>query len=333
MKIITIAAAKGGVGKTSLTAALAVAANLDMPDIRVGIADLDPQGSLTLWWNCRGQPRPHLCNLAGLALADALPGVRAAGFDLLFVDCPPSFSAILRHAIGVADLVLVPAQASDVDLAAIASTVEMAQRAGIPYRTVLNRPVFRTRIAGSAVRTLRERGGMLWPPLHQRVQVPAAMASGLTAMETQPGGAAAREMGELWRGVRAMLDDTPERPHLDQARRPKLAIAPGGSHDRRPAGTRRAAEQQGRGGAAPRAGDPHAPQAGRAPHRRDPTDRDLRRIQGVRRAARVDGGAGNRGRDRAAAARLLITDRLADEPLDCIPLIPPLVVMPFFAPL
>lgn len=226
MKTIVLAAAKGGVGKTSLTAALATAAGLDMPDVRVGIVDLDPQGSLTHWWNVRAQDRPQLCDLAGAALSAALPGLRAAGIDLLFADCPPGFSAILRAAIEAADLVLVPAQASALDLAAIASTVGMASRAGVPHRTVLNRAVFRSRIAGHAVRLLRERGGMLWPPVHQRVEIAAAMAWGRTALETQPAGAAAREIAALWQGVRAVLDATPDRGGAVRPRLPRVAMAP-----------------------------------------------------------------------------------------------------------
>src|SRR5580692_8793527 len=69
-------------------------------------------------------------------------------------------------------------------------------RGAIPlaYRTVLTRAVFRSRVAGHAVQVLRERGGMLWPPTHQRVEHAMAMAPGRTVQETQPAGAASREI-------------------------------------------------------------------------------------------------------------------------------------------
>jgi predicted signal transduction protein with EAL and GGDEF domain len=158
VKIVALAPAKGGVGKTTLTAALATAAALDLPDTRVGVVDLDPQGSLTHWWNHRRQDRPLFYDLAGASLAEAMPGLRAAEFELLFADCPPGFSDILRETIEAAYLALVPAQASALDRAAIESTVEMCERAGIPHRTVLSRAIFRSRIAGGAVQLLRERG-------------------------------------------------------------------------------------------------------------------------------------------------------------------------------
>ena len=69
MKIIALAAAKGGVGKTTLAAALSAAAVLEWPSARIGLIDLDPQGSLTLWWNARARPSPVLLNDAGGALS------------------------------------------------------------------------------------------------------------------------------------------------------------------------------------------------------------------------------------------------------------------------
>jgi hypothetical protein len=67
----------------------------------------------------------------------------------------------------------------------------MADLAGVPLRIVLNRAVFRSRPAGEAVTELRKRGRLLWPPVHLRVAVVAAMGAGRTALETEPGGAAA----------------------------------------------------------------------------------------------------------------------------------------------
>lgn len=53
--MITIAAvnSKGGVGKTTLTSALAVRAAEDSP--RVAMVDMDPQKSLVEWWKRRGK--------------------------------------------------------------------------------------------------------------------------------------------------------------------------------------------------------------------------------------------------------------------------------------
>ena len=204
MKIIALAAAKGGVGKTTLAAALSVAA-ADRPDARVGLVDLDPQGSLTRWWNARALPAPLLLRLAPERLARARVALRDVPLDLLVLDCPPGFSPILERAVAAADLVLVPTGPGELDLAAVASTAAMAERAGTPFRFVLNRAVFRSRLAGRAVAALRERGHLLAAPVHQRVEIAAAMAGGRTALETEPGGAAARELTALWEAVREAL--------------------------------------------------------------------------------------------------------------------------------
>ena len=201
MKILTLAAAKGGVGKSTLAAALSTAAALTWANARIGLLDQDPQGSLTHWWNARPRPQPLLLNAAGGALLNAAGGALLYDPDLLFdehldllvIDSPPSFSAIREQAIAVADLVLVPTGPGALDMAAVASTADMAEQAGVPFRFVLNRGLFRSRLAGQAVTALRERGGLL-PPVHQRVAIAAAMVDGRTALETEPAGAAAREL-------------------------------------------------------------------------------------------------------------------------------------------
>ena len=132
MKIIALAAAKGGVGKTTLAAALSVAAARS--DAVVALADLDPQGSLTRWWNARALPNPLLLRLAPERLPRASAALRGVPLDFLMLDCPPGFSPILERAVAAADLVLVPTGPGELDLAAVASTAEMAERAGAPLR-------------------------------------------------------------------------------------------------------------------------------------------------------------------------------------------------------
>ena len=90
MKIIALAAAKGGVGKTTLAAALAVAAARS--GAAVGLVDLDPQGSVRRWWNARALPAPLHLKLAPERLARARAALRGVPLDFLVFDCPPGFS-------------------------------------------------------------------------------------------------------------------------------------------------------------------------------------------------------------------------------------------------
>jgi len=223
MQTIGLAAAKGGVGKTTLTSWLAAAALLEDPDRRIAVMDLDPQGSLTLWWNRRGGAQPSLVRLKGESIATVQARLALARFDLLIVDCPPGFSDILQRAISASDLILIPTGASGLDLEAVASTAAMAERAGVPFRYVLNRVQFRSRLTGQAVNAIRERGRLL-PVVHLRAAAAEAIGRGLTAMETQPQSPAACEQAELWQAVRAALAEVPRRRQSGLAGRSPLLI-------------------------------------------------------------------------------------------------------------
>ena len=50
-KVITVAQQKGGAGKTTIAAHLAV--SLAQKDLNVVALDIDPQGSLTAWYEAR----------------------------------------------------------------------------------------------------------------------------------------------------------------------------------------------------------------------------------------------------------------------------------------
>jgi chromosome partitioning protein len=209
MQIITIAATKGGVGKTTLATALATAALVARPGIRVGLVDLDPQGSLTDWWNRRDKREPQLLRQPEGDFRFDTAGARAAGFDLIVIDCPPGFSDILADAIATADLVLIPTGPSMIDLDAIEWAETLAETFSMTRHFVLNQAIYRSRLAGRAVRELSERGHLLRQVVHHRVAIAEAMRKGLTAIEAEPTGAAARELAELWAEVDALLGRVP----------------------------------------------------------------------------------------------------------------------------
>src|SRR5580693_9791949 len=90
--VITIAQRKGGAGKTTLAAQLAVA--WARQGVRVAVLDIDPQGSLAGWIELR---RARLgANAIGFDFA-AFPGWRASQWiddrarhtDLVVIDNPP----------------------------------------------------------------------------------------------------------------------------------------------------------------------------------------------------------------------------------------------------
>src|SRR5271168_1164258 len=116
--VIVVACQKGGAGKTTIAAHLAVQA------VRAGhgpvvLVDTDPQGSLGEWRSERKDDAPALAtaNLADLAANPAELWSGKAAFAI--IDTPPALTASIERVIAIADLVLIPARPSPHDLRAI----------------------------------------------------------------------------------------------------------------------------------------------------------------------------------------------------------------------
>src|SRR5262245_32588358 len=108
MRTIVFAGSKGGTGKTSLTAGLAV---FLADNHRVTVADLDPQKSLTRFLDRRLRVEPDECRpqlIPGMDAAGAHADARKRKADFLVVDAPPGSIAGSARAIAVADFVIVP---------------------------------------------------------------------------------------------------------------------------------------------------------------------------------------------------------------------------------
>lgn len=220
MKVVAFAASKGGVGKTTLATAMAVAASLDADPRATAVMELDPQGSLTAWWNWRGAgDDPAFVAAQRLPLPDVIAALRVVGYELLILDCPPGFARVLRAAVAAADLVVIATGPGELDLAAIGTTVAIVDEQRVPYVLVLNKALFRTRLAGRAVARLREMGGLLAPVIHHRVQVAEATGEGRCVLELAPASAAAREVTALWELLRGELwgSPRPRRRNVDVA--------------------------------------------------------------------------------------------------------------------
>ena len=102
MRVISLVSLKGGVGKSTLAAALAVRAARESK--RVAMLDLDPQASLDAWWKRRGKgENPTIFGNASTA-SDAVESLKQTGWDWVFMDCPPAFIPTIEDAIEHSDL-------------------------------------------------------------------------------------------------------------------------------------------------------------------------------------------------------------------------------------
>ena len=203
MLIITIAAQKGGAGKTTLAAHLGVQAAT--AGRKVLLADLDPQQSLTKWRKRREGFDLHLASMP--PLDDLIATAQAEAYDLVAIDTPPRAAAATLDAIKIADIVLIPSQPSILDLDALDAMTELLDAAQARRRAhvVLNRCPPGRGIAPSGVVTdaaaIISKGHRLTlAPVHigQRAAYQSALNDGRAVCEIEPGGKAAQEIADLY---------------------------------------------------------------------------------------------------------------------------------------
>jgi chromosome partitioning protein len=204
MRIIALASRKGGSGKTTIAAHLAVQAG------RVGqgpavLVDIDEQGSLGEWWRERKDDTPALATVKVAALEANLAELRKYGTAVAIIDTPPNLTSSIARVISTADLVLIPARPSPHDLRAIAATVGLAKRAGKPFLFVVNGAAPRANITAEAVAALSEHGRVAPVILYQRTDYAVSMIDGRTVMELAPSSRSAQEIAELWKHVYALI--------------------------------------------------------------------------------------------------------------------------------
>lgn len=202
MRTITLVTQKGGSGKTTIAASLAVAA-VEAGE-KVAALDLDPQGSLAAWGDVRTEDAPAVDRLAADRLAD-LPQILAAlgaqGFTVAVLDTAGVASTGGNLAMQAADLALIPARPSRLDLQATMPTIETLMRLGMRDRFafVLNQcPAGRSARTVEAASGLGMFGVLAEPSLTQRADHQDALAAGKGVTEYAPDGKAADELRALW---------------------------------------------------------------------------------------------------------------------------------------
>jgi chromosome partitioning protein len=200
-RVLALLSRKGGSGKTTLAAHLAVA--FGEAGRRVLLIDCDAQASATAWAGLREADSPETVQSLPADLRAALEAARRSGITLAVVDSAPGVGPDITPIAKAADLVLVPCRPSVLDLFAINQTVATIKSARVPAGIVLNACPSR-RGAGEASVTVDARRALagyglpiLTPTIGERVSLRHALSAGLAVSEFDPDGRAAAEIAAL----------------------------------------------------------------------------------------------------------------------------------------
>lgn len=200
--IIGVLSQKGGVGKTTI--AINLAATFAKSGLRVLLVDADPQGSALQWSAVRdADPLFPVIGMAKPTLHRELPDI-ASDYQMTIIDGAPRVNELGRAAILASDLVLIPVQPSPYDIWAAAETVKLIQEAqqfkpDLRGAFVINRKIANTAIGRDVNDALAGFEGIpvLTTALHQRVVYAESAGQGLSVLEVEPRGEAAREVAQL----------------------------------------------------------------------------------------------------------------------------------------
>ncbi|WP_029007713.1 ParA family partition ATPase [Azospirillum halopraeferens] len=203
-KVFTVAQQKGGAGKTTLAAHLAIA--WTQLGHSVATVDIDPQGSLTRWFQVRrdatgGEPGFHHVQLAGWRTQGEVERL-ARDHDVVVIDSPPHAQTEARIAVRAGTLVIAPVQPSPMDLWAVHPTLDLARQEKRRLLLVLNRVPPRARIADELVAQVR---ALVAPPdvelaeaqVGNRTAYAGTLMTGLSVTEAARRTQAAAEMQAL----------------------------------------------------------------------------------------------------------------------------------------
>lgn len=199
---------KGGVGKTSLSRNIAVAAASE--GLKVATLDLDPQGTLTKWWGRRPEERVvQFEHYRADITSDFEAVLTQAGADgqLVLIDTPTSVEnhvEAMKSLILASAFVLIPTGPQFDDRDSVKPWMRMVRDYGAPAAFVLNRVKKKSKALEAAKVDLIREGKLCPIEIPDLEDIHKFTDSGLTAIDV--GGAnGAEEFIGVWNFVKNEL--------------------------------------------------------------------------------------------------------------------------------
>lgn len=194
MKTIAIVSRKGGVGKSTLTMNLAVAAK------KSSIIDTDPQASCADWGDRREGAPPDVSTVPAGRVRAAL---KRSMTDWVFLDTQPSAEASLIEIAQASDLCIIVLRPGQLEIDALGTTLAAIRAADASAVFCINQAHPQANLS-SLVEGLAKHYDV-GPLIRSRADFPASIAEGMSVTEWNSEGKASNEIQNYWTWIQGRL--------------------------------------------------------------------------------------------------------------------------------
>jgi chromosome partitioning protein len=159
MPVVSFANPKGGAGKT--TSALLLAGELAAKGARVTVIDADPERWISQWGKLPGKPAniDIIADVTEDTIVDHIEKAAAIA-QFIIVDLEGTASLMVANAVGMSDLVIIPAQGASMDAKGAAKTIRLIRNQERLLRRQIAHSILLTRtsaaVTSRALRNVRE---------------------------------------------------------------------------------------------------------------------------------------------------------------------------------